>query len=281
VPYNPLVSARAAFACLVCAAACLAGCRAEEADPKILVHAGGVVRRSDFLRHLDGLAAGGVSTESPPVRRALLEAFLEERVLVLEARSRGFVAAGAAPADEQRAVRRMLYEEVLATTTVTHAEIAAYYRHHKDEFRVPETATVRQILVASINEARDIRRRLQRDPKNFEILARTHSRSPEAGQGGLLGSFARGELPPELDKVAFSLTPGSQVEIVATPYGQHVVRVDSRTPEHVPTLEECRDRVQAAALRQKQDDSVRKYIRALMARAKVNYEAAEPPQNHR
>ncbi len=249
------------------------------ADPKILETAGGAVRRSDFLRYLDTIAAGGVSTEMPAVRRALLESFLEERVLVLEARSRGLLPSQAPPADEQRAVQRLLYDQVLSKSAVTGPEVEAYYRRHMDEFRTPETATVRQILVASPNEARDIRRRLQRDPKNFEILARTLSRSPEAAQGGLMGTFARGELPPDLDRAAFSLAPGSQIEIVATPYGHHVVRVDSRTPERVPTLKECRERVQAAATRRKQDLAVQHFIRALLARAKVNHEAAEGRQN--
>jgi parvulin-like peptidyl-prolyl isomerase len=264
-------------------AAGLAACWAPDvpwsSDPRILEHEGGVTRRSDFSRYLDGLAASGVSTETPAVRRALLEAFIEERVLVLEARARGFLAPQATPADEQRAVQRLLFDEVLSKTETTVPEIDAYYRSHADEFRTPETATVRQILVASPNEARDIRRRLQRDPKSFEILARTVSLSPEATQGGLLGTFARGELPADLERAAFALAPGSQVEIVTTPYGHHVLRVDSRTPARVPTLEECRDRVKAAATRRKQDLAVQQFIRALLARAKVNHEAAEEPHN--
>ena len=56
--------------------------------------------------------------------------------------------------------------------------------------------TLRQILVPTETEARDVRRRLQKDPKSFEALARARSKAPEAAAGGLMGTFSRGQLPP-------------------------------------------------------------------------------------
>jgi parvulin-like peptidyl-prolyl isomerase len=256
----------------------LHGCRARgAADPAILVLGGESVRRSEFLRHLAAIEARGEEAVNPAVRRALLDAFLEQRVLVLEARSRGLVAAGATPDDEELAVQRLLLGAEQALPAPAQAEIEAYYRAHQSDFRTPELVTVRQILVHSENEARDIRRRLQKDPKNFEILARTLSRSPEAAQGGLLGTFARGELPVEIEQAAFALAPGPQTAIAVTPLGHHVLRVDARTPERVQTLEECAERIRSILARRRQDLASRQLVRELLARAKVNYEAAENP----
>ena len=252
------------------------GCAATNTrDPNILVLGKQIAHRSDFVRHLRSLEARGVEIHDPSVRRAALDAFIEERLLVMEARTRGLLDPASSTDDEQRAVRKLLYENVLSRIEPSESEITRYYDQHVQEFAVPETVTLRQILVPSENEARDIRRRVQRDPKNFEILARSLSRSPEAGKGGLLGSFARGELPPELERAAFALVPGVATEIVSSPHGYHVLRVDAHTPERVRSLEECRGEVRDGLLRQKQDAAVRTFVRELMSRAKVDYEAAQ------
>jgi hypothetical protein len=263
-------------------AATLAVCQARhESDPVILRAGKQTVRRSEFLRHLRMLETRGVQAVDPATRRAILDAFLEERLLVLEARTRGLLGPSGSPEDEQRAVQRLLYDAVLSNIAPTDAEVAAYYAAHAGDFATPETVTVRQILVPSENEARDIRRRVSRDPKNFEILARSLSRSPEAGQGGLLGTFARGELPPELEQAAFRLKPGLETEIVATPHGYHVLRVDAHTAAHDCPLDECREQVREALIRSEQDEAIRVFVRDLFSHAKVDYEAAQPPPTGR
>jgi parvulin-like peptidyl-prolyl isomerase len=69
----------------------------------------------------------------------------------------------------------------------------------------PESVTLRQILVATLNEARDVKRRLGRDAREFDTLARSLSKGPEAAMGGYIGSFERGQLPAELEAAAFAL----------------------------------------------------------------------------
>src|SRR5512138_802289 len=188
---RPLVAAAVLGAALGGAAGCDGS---GGADPVVLRLGRQVVRRSDFRRHLSALEARGVDQLDPGTDKALFDAFVEQRVLVLEARERGYVGTAATADDEERAVERLLSQDALSKVTVSRAEIEAYYKAHPAEFSLQEMALVRQILVGSQNEARDIKRRIQQDPKNFEILARTLSRSPEAGQGGLMGRFARGEL---------------------------------------------------------------------------------------
>jgi peptidyl-prolyl cis-trans isomerase C len=126
-------------------------------------------------------------------------------------------------------------------------------------------------------EARDIRRRLLREPRSFEALARTQSRGPEASAGGLMGTFARGELPKELEDAAFGIEPGAPSEIVVTPLGHHVLRVDERRPARPATLDECRARVEPSLKRGKADRAVREFVQAVLARAKVNHEAVKAP----
>ena len=252
-------------------------CDRRPVDPVILALGDQVVRRSDFDRHVAALEAKGGEPLPADVRRALVEPFLEERALVLEARSRGLLPASSTPEQEQGAVQRMLGEALLGRVEASEEEIAAYFRDHHDDLREPERVWLRQILVPTENEARDVRRRLQKDPKSFEALARTLSRSPEASTGGVMGAFARGELPAELERVAFALTPGAGSDVAKTSLGWHILRADRREPGREPTLEESRERIRAELLRRKSDEASRQFVRALMARAKVNHETPEPP----
>ncbi len=237
------------------------------------------MRRSDFERHVAVVELRGGATLTPDLREALLEPFLEERVLVLEARARGLVAPGDGLEAEQAAVERLLSAEVLSKVAVDDAEADAYCAAHPEEFAARETVTLRQIVVPTSNEARDVVRRLRKDPRSFALLARTRSRGPEASTGGLMGTFARGELPPELERAAFALGAGETSDVVQSPFGYHVLRADEHAEAHAASPEECRKAARAALRRRKSDLSVRAFVQGLMARAKVNHEAAQAPRH--
>jgi len=254
----------------------LAACRARSAsDPVILRLNDQEVLRSDFESYLKDMEKQQGGAIDADVREALLTAFLERRILVLEARTRGLVQAQASPEQEQAAVQTLLSQEVHSRVRVEEREVSDYFAAHRPEFTVPETVVLRQILVATSNEARDVRRRLLKDPKSFETLAQTVSRGPEAPTGGLMGQFARGQLPPELETAAFALQPGQTGDVVETSLGHHVLRVEARAPAREPDLEECRPRIRALLLDKKQERTEREFIAGLMARAKVNHEAAQ------
>lgn len=242
-------------------------------DPVILAVGSEEVRRSEFDRHVASLEERGGALE-PEVRRAVLDAFLEERLLVLEARRRGLVRAGAPGEQERQAVDALLMREVMARLRVSPEEEAARYAEGASECEEPETVRLRQILVPTENEARDVRRRLQKEPTGFETLARTRSRAPEASTGGVMGTFARGQLPEELEDAAFGLAPGEVGPVVATVLGYHVLRVDARSPALRLSLEECRPRLRKSLETTQRERAQREYLRGLWARAKVNHEVA-------
>ena len=255
-----------AFLCLACR-------ERQAADPVILALDDLSVRRSEFDAHVATLRARGLEgAEKPDVLRGILDAFLEERVLVLEARRRGLLAVGASPEQEEGAARTLL-AEASGSASVGDAEIAAYYEDHRSELARPEEVTLRQILVPTLNEARDVRRRLARDPRSFEALAQTRSRGPEASAGGLMGTFTYGELPVELEAAAFALNEGATSDPVESPLGYHVLRVDARAPARERSLDECREEIRRTLLRDKSDAAGKELVRTLLGRAKVNHEA--------
>ena len=58
-----------------------------------------------------------------------------------------------------------------------------------------------------------------------------------------------------------------------SPLGYHVLRVEERVPAREAGPTECRESARSELLRRKSDQSVREFVRDLMARAKVNHEA--------
>ena len=111
-----------------------------DADPVILTLNGERVRRSDFERHLAAVEARDVGPIGPEARRGLLDAFLEQRALVIETRRRGLLAAAASAEDEPRAVARLL-AEAIHPAEVTEHDIAAFFTAHRAELAVPETVS--------------------------------------------------------------------------------------------------------------------------------------------
>ncbi len=262
--------AAGALACLAAVALTL-GC--EGRDPVILRLDGTEIRRSEFLAYLKGIETRGEAPLDPDARKGLLDAFLEQRALVIEARSRGLLGTGSSPEEEARAVARLLAREVQAPE-VSEQEVREYYGQHEKELVRPVRVGLRQVLVQTLNEARDVKRRLARDPKSFDSIARSQSKGPEAEAGGFMGVFEPGQLPAELEGPAFSLGEGGTSDPVESPLGYHVLRVDSRQEARAPSFEEARGAIHDELSRKRRGEAERAFVAEIMARAKVNHAAA-------
>jgi hypothetical protein len=255
----------------------LVGCRSKAGgdDAVILEYGAEVVLRSQFDEHVKGLESQGgvVDLET---RRALLQPFLEEQVLAIEARRLGLLKPGATQTDRDAAVSALLARQT-ALIEITDAEVAAYFEAHRSEFAARETVSLHQILVATEKDALAAGLKLRKNPRDFESLARAVSRGPEAPTGGAMGRFARGQLPPEIEAVAFSLPVGQVSPVVSSPLGFHLLRVDAREPPHERTLADVRGEVGSRLFRARAEEKVRQFIDGLLAHARVNHEAALAP----
>jgi hypothetical protein len=243
------------------------GCQAP-LDPVVIRFQGVDVRRSAFLKELEPLSRNGTDTSDPAMRASAFGKFVEERVVAIAAVRDGFKEAA-----EKRAEAERWLTTVLDTESVTEAEARAYHLAHPEVAQVEESVTIREILVGTQQDARDVVRILGSDRNAFELLARTRSQSPQATGGGLLGAFRRGELPQEIEHAAFSLSPGQISGIVTTSFGYHVLRLESKTSEATRSFAESRPEIESRLAESKARLKMKQFIDGLISQAQVNYEA--------
>src|SRR4029450_4979526 len=77
----------------------------------------------------------------------------------------------------------------------------------------------------------------------FQALAKQFSEAQGAERGGLLGTFARGELDPQLEQGVFVMSPRSMSEVIRTDRAVQIVRVDKFEPPGYRTLDEAREQI--------------------------------------
>jgi len=129
--------------------------------------------------------------------------------------------------EESLTMEKLLEQVVYRDLEVSDQEITAYYETNREDFNRPEQVRVRQILVADEAEGHRLLG-LLRQGQSFADLARQHSLSPDAEQGGDLGFFGRGEMPGAFDAVVFDLPVGRLSELVQSEYGSHLFMVEEK-----------------------------------------------------
>jgi len=145
---------------------------------------------------------------------------------------------------------------------VDEEEMRAAYERDRARFVEPERREVRHLLLslppdadeakvaATRAEIEALRERIAAG-ESFEELAREHSKDPgSAERGGSLGKVNRDTLEPSFAQVAFSLQPGELSEPVRTPFGFHLIKVDSIESEEIRAFEAVRDQLHEELARQ-------------------------------
>ncbi len=169
--------------------------------------------------------------------------------------------------------RRLLIEKTIekalgAKIRVSKKEALDYYSRHKKDYLRAEKAHARMIVLATEEEAQKVRSGLTR--KNFAETARKVSLSPEAKDGGDLGTFARGEMPEEFEKAVFALKPGEISQIVKTEYGYHIFLLESRIPAKRLSFKEAAPEIYAKLRRMKREARFERWMEVLKKKTVID-----------
>jgi peptidyl-prolyl cis-trans isomerase C len=177
---------------------------------------------------------------------------------------------------EDMMIERLVARDVNRKVSVSQAEIKRYYEANRQDFDKPDQVRARQIVVATEQEAKKVRQQLLEPGADFANLARQTSKAPEAGQGGDLGYFAKGEMPAEFN-IVFDLPKGGISGIVKSPYGYHIFKLEDTRKAGTLSLAVVSREITERLRRDKQDARYKQWLKELRARTKfeVNYQTLE------
>jgi peptidyl-prolyl cis-trans isomerase D len=126
---------------------------------------------------------------------------------------------------------------------VSDREIEDYYREHEEDFQTPAQAELKYVVLtkAPLREdtaaarafAQELRQEILDGADFGEVARRESADDVSAAQGGSLGTLGRGQMPPGFDSVAFSVRINQIPDPVQTPFGIHVLQVESRQGDSV------------------------------------------------
>ncbi|MBI2567228.1 MAG: peptidylprolyl isomerase [Candidatus Schekmanbacteria bacterium] len=249
-----------------------------------------------LLQHADEM---GIAIEEQALAAAIAEVKDRAGIATDEELSQALTAEGMnlatyrAHLRDQLKVMRVIGVEVRSKIDILDSEITARYEETKEtEFVVPERVSVWQILrklppeatPEQIDEARKASTEVLAKLKDalsgvtdfasraqaFAALAKSYSEEPAGQEGGDIGSFARGQMVAELEKVAFALEVGGYSEPVQTEFGFHIVFVAAHSATSYRPLDEVRDAISDALFKERFDAARRDYIARLRDRAYVS-----------
>ncbi|HEU4786677.1 MAG TPA: peptidyl-prolyl cis-trans isomerase, partial [Gemmatimonadaceae bacterium] len=126
-----------------------------------------------------------------------------------------------------------------AAKAVSDADARAYFDKHKDEFQSVGRAVLSVVIIPRVVTAADtaaarartqaLRDSIVKGAEKFEDAAKRESSDSVSGaKGGDLGPAPKTRYVPEFSKAADALKPGEVSQPVLSPFGFHIIRLDSR-----------------------------------------------------
>jgi len=163
-----------------------------------------------------------------------------------------------------------LVKQETAQVEVSSAEIEDYYNKFKAELKEPEERRVREIVVPTEVEAKDILIELLKGA-DFATLAKERSRSSSAAKGGDLGFLTQGKTFSQFDAVAFaeSLEVGQYSNIFKGPDGYYIISLEAKRGGQQRSLSELWEDIKRTLSFVKQQQHLEELIAKLSREAKI------------
>ena len=186
---------------------------------------------------------------------------------------------------DQLTLLKVVDREVRSGVMVADPEMKRYYQEHRDRFALPEEYTLSQIFLKARTsddladlkvKAREIMTQLKKG-ESFEDLALQYSDDPTGSRGGRLGLVRQGELLPAIERGVSNLVPGGISDVIESPIGLHIVRLDDKKPKQFRPYEEVRQEIQALVFQQKSEDMFQAWLADLKNKAYIEIKFDSAP----
>ncbi|MCF7877709.1 MAG: peptidyl-prolyl cis-trans isomerase [Candidatus Omnitrophica bacterium] len=233
----------------------------------------------DFRQRLDALQAMAPEGQrdqelTSQDKKSILQELVNVQILSKVAKERGINK----DRDVKQAVENFkksllvqkLRENITKDVVVTDAEIENFYNTNRLAFQRPEERRVREIVVSSESQAKNILIRLLQG-ENFSVVARAVSNSESASKGGDLGYITPQpeERFQKFWEVAFTTDEGETSSYFKGPEGYYIVKVEDIRGGGAQPLNEVKDQIRQYLKSQKIQTKIEDIIYETKQRLKV------------
>lgn len=178
-------------------------------------------------------------------------------------------------------VQKLLEQQVGAQIgDISDQDALNYYKEHNELFMQGEQIRVHHILLKVTetadsekvetveSKARGILERIKKGG-DFEELARQYSEDPSALKGGDIGFFSRGDMIKNFEDAAFALKAGQVSDLVRTPLGFHIIRLDERKGSQKIPFEDVKVEIKLQLKQERSNQFFEQYVEELKSKAKL------------
>lgn len=180
----------------------------------------------------------------------------------------------------EQAKMKLLVAKVLrnemAKVEVSSKDVEEAYNTYKEQLKEPEERQIREIVVSSEQDAKDVLVQLLQGA-DFATLAKEKSRSSSSKDGGDIGFIPKGKKFAQFDAVAFSdtLDVGKTSNIFKGPDGYYVIKLEAKRGGKQKPLSELYDDIKRTLTFLKQREKLDELVNKVSKTAKIEVNEGE------
>jgi peptidyl-prolyl cis-trans isomerase C len=228
------------------------------ADDPVVARVNGVdIKQSDLDFAASEVGPRLASLAAVERRRVLLQYVIENELMAGAGQKDSLDKTESFPGRAQYHQRRALRDaffDVKINDAVTEADAKKIYDEKIVQMKPEQEVHARHILVATEAEAKEVAERLKKG-EDFAVVAKEKSKDTGA-EGGDLGFFARGQMLKPFEEAAFALDVGQISEPVQTQFGWHIIKVEAKRDQPLPTFDQVKEAIIAQLVQQKAQEVV-------------------------
>ena len=159
---------------------------------------------------------------------------------------------------------------------VSSKEVEDYYNTYKEQLKEPESRQIREIVVLTEQEAKDILIQLLQGG-DFASLAKERSKADSSKDGGDLGFIQKGKKFSQFDDAAFSetLEVGKYSNIFKGSDGYYIIKLEAKRGGKQKSLSEMWDDIKKGLTFLKQQKKIEDLIGKLSRESKLEFYEGE------
>ena len=137
---------------------------------------------------------------------------------------------------------------------ISEQDVEDHYEENIASYREKKQVKARHILFkldqnASEEDDKKVKEKAQevlervRKGEDFAALAKQYSEGPTKEKGGDLGTFSQGQMVKPFEEAAFKLKKNEVSDLVKTPFGYHIIKVEEVREERTKGIDEVRTQI--------------------------------------